>query len=92
MWEDLAIADDRPIEYSEDRRRGERPELRKIIEAVRGRLTRKTACATCRRGIVHRDDAVLIDVYNRPRVVCRGCYGTWERMSPVERRQTRGTR
>ena len=85
MWEDLAISDDRPLEYSEDRRRGDRPELRKLIDAVRGRLTSKVDCSRCKRG----HGTHLIDTFRSPRVVCRDCFWRWADMTPVERRRER---
>lgn len=82
MWEDIAIVSDRPIEYSEDRKRGERPDLKPVIEAVRGRLNAQARCK------VHPREAGthLIDIYRSPRVVCDSCYRAWCDMTPIERR------
>jgi len=69
--------DDLLIEYSDDRRRGERPEIRRALEQLRT----LGKCSRC-----GRPAAAIIGA---TRAVCRRCCDDWLALTPMERRATR---
>jgi len=71
-----------PIEYSEDRRRGELPHIQRAIDSLVGR---RVSCSRCRSEIATH----VIDAYHSPRAVCRGCAGVWAGFTPLERCKSR---
>jgi transposase-like protein len=72
-----------PLEWSDDARRGERPEIRAAIEQVRQTLSLNVVtCSRCRRQTATH----LIGVRsNKPRAVCGGCASEWSALTPNAR-------
>ena len=71
------------LEWSDDLRRGERPEIRAAIDRLKATVIPYTSCVRCRtRAATH-----LID--HRKRGVCGGCADVWRSLSPVQRMQAR---
>jgi len=71
------------LEWSDDLKRGERPEIRAAIAAVRTALVPRNPCQRCRnRAATH-----LIDQCKR--AVCASCADIWRSMTPLERAQSR---
>lgn len=70
-----------PVEFSEDRRRGEMPHIRRAVEALE--RVSQTTCADCRtRSATH-----LVNVRSTPLALCAHCADGWRSMSPLMRRQ-----
>ena len=70
-------------EYSEDRKRGDLPHIRAVVQAMRRRLD--TACSRCRT----RQATYIVDPYQMPRAVCTRCYSEWVGLTPIGRQQAR---
>ena len=74
---------DDQLEWSDDLRRGERPEIRAAIAAVRSALVPKNPCAR------HRDRIATHLIDQCRRAVCADCAQAWRSMTELERMRAR---
>jgi hypothetical protein len=71
------------LEWSDDLRRGERPEIRAAISRLRAAVLPHTQCVRCR----NRTATHLID--SGKRAVCGVCADDWRSLTPMQRMQAR---